>query len=82
MALRHYNNGASKILDEGKVESNYLGAVLSPSTPPPPLLTSAEQKCRLYRQRESLPLLAQTTESKRRQQRWQSAAKHRTVFLE
>ena len=75
IVLRHYNNDASKMSDEEKVDSNYRGPVLSPSMPSPPLLTSAQQKRRRYKQRESPPPpLAFTTDSKRRRQRWQSAA--------
>jgi len=79
IALRHYNNDASKMYDKEKAESNHLGSVLSSSTPSPTLLTSAQEKRRRYRQRESPPPpLASTTESKRRRQRWQLTAKNRT----
>jgi len=79
IALRHYNNGTSKIFDKEKVESNHLESVLSSSTPSPTLLTSTQQKRRRYRQRESPPPpLASTTKSKRRRQRWELAAKNST----
>jgi len=64
------------MFEEEKVESNHLGPLLSPSTPSPPLLTSAQQQRHRYKQRESTPpQLASTAESKRRRQRWESAAK-------
>jgi len=82
LALRHYNNDVSKMFEEEKVESNHLGPVLSPSTPSPPLLTSAQQKRHRYKQRESTPpQLASTAELKRRRQRWESAAKNNTRKL-
>jgi len=82
IALRHYNNDVSKMFEEEKVESNHLGPVLSPPTPSPPLLTSAQQKRYRCKQRESTPpQLASTEESKRRRQRWESAAKNSTRKL-
>jgi len=82
IALRHYNNDVSKMFEEEKVESNHLGPVLSPSTPSPPLLTSAQQKRHCYKQRESTPpQLSSIAESKRRRQRWESAAKYSTRKL-
>ena len=79
IALRHYNNDASKMSDEEKVDSNYRGPVLSPSTPSPPLLTSAQQKRRRYKQRESPPPpLASTRELKSQRQRKGLAVKNST----